>query len=64
MDPYNVKAIDSNGERNIISGMPVWNVFLADLTGDGLPEFCATVSIGSGIVDERIIAYDWQQGCL
>jgi len=60
--PYNVKAIDSNGERNIISGMPVWNVFLADLTGDGLPEFCATVSIGSGIVDERIIAYDYAAG--
>jgi beta-lactamase regulating signal transducer with metallopeptidase domain len=59
---YEVKAIDSNGEKVIISGMPVWNVYLADLTGDGLPEFCATVSIGSGIVDERIIVYDYATG--
>ena len=42
--------------------MPVWNVYLADLTGDGLPELCATVSLGSGIIDERIIAFDYATG--
>ncbi len=57
--PYEVKAIDSKGEKTLINGMPVWNVYTADLTGDGLPEFCATVSIGSGIIDERIIVYDY-----
>jgi hypothetical protein len=39
--------------------MPVWNVYLADLTNDGKPEFCATVSYGSGIVDTRIVVYDY-----
>ncbi len=62
--PYEVKAVDGGGEKTLISGMPVWNVYLADLTGDGLPELCATVSFGSGIVDERIIAYDYAAGNL
>lgn len=60
--PYDVKAIDSSGEMILIKGMPVWNVYIADLTGDGLPEFCATVSIGSGIVDQRIIVCDYSTG--
>lgn len=42
----------------LISGMPIWNVYFADLNGDNLPEFCANISIGSGIVDERIIICD------
>lgn len=46
----------------LFRGMPVWNVFLADLTNDGKPEFCATVSMGSGIVDTRIIVYDYANG--
>jgi len=60
--PYEVKAVDSDGEKTLFSGMPVWNVYLADLTGDGLPELCATVSIGSGIIDERIIVCDYATG--
>lgn len=60
--PYKVKAVDSDGEKTLLSGMPVWNVYLADLTGDGLPEFCATVSLGSGIIDERVIAFDYATG--
>ncbi len=60
--PYEVKAIDSDGEKVLFSGMPVWNVYLADLNGDGLPEFCATVSFGSGIVDNRVIVYDYAAG--
>jgi len=59
---YEVKAIDSNGEKILFSGMPVWNVYLADLTGDGMPEFCATVSIGSGIIDTRVTVYDYVAG--
>ena len=51
---------EGNGEINtIISGMPVWNVFLSDLTGDGIPDFCATVSYGSGIIDEHVVVYDY-----
>ena len=60
--PYEVRTVDSGGEKTLFSGMPVWNVYLADLTGDGLPEFCATVSLGSGIIDERIIVCDYATG--
>ncbi len=41
-----------------IPGMPVWNAYFADLTGDGVPELCATVGFGSGIVDEHIVVFD------
>ena len=47
------------GDKVLFEGMPVWNVYLADLTNDGKPEFCATISLGSGIVDNRIIVYDY-----
>ncbi len=47
------------GEKELFWGMPVWNVYLADLTNDGKPEFCATVSFGSGIIDNRIIVFDY-----
>ncbi len=39
--------------------MPVWNAYLADLNGDGLPEICATVSIGSGIIDTHAEIFDY-----
>ena len=47
------------GDEELFLGMPIWNVYLADLTNDGKPELCATVSIGSGIVDTRVIVYDY-----
>lgn len=46
-------------DQKFIIGMPVWNVYLADLTNDGIPEFCATVSMGSGIIDTHIVVYDY-----
>lgn len=57
-----VKAVTKEGEVGLVSGMPVWNIFLTDLNGDGLPEFCATVSYGSGIIDEHIVVYDYANG--
>jgi hypothetical protein len=57
---YPLTATDNSGEATtLIDGMPIWNVYLADLNGDKLPEFCATVSNGSGIVDTRVIVYDY-----
>jgi hypothetical protein len=47
------------GDRDLIFGMPVWNVYLADLTNDGKPEICTTVSFGSGIVDTRVVVCDY-----
>ena len=55
----NCIMIEKKGaETAYVGGMPVWNVFFTDITGDGYPELCATVSIGSGMVDERIVVYD------
>ena len=50
---------DKEGENVLIGGWPVRNVYLSDLTGDGLPELCATVSIGFGFIDDRIIVCDY-----
>jgi len=57
-----VTAVKDGKETVLIEGMPVWNVYLADLTGDGLPEFCATASFGSGIVDTHVVVYDYACG--
>ena len=62
--PYEVTAVTSDGEIALLGGMPVWNVYLADLTDDGLPELCATVSFGSGIVDTRVLVSDYAGGKL
>lgn len=54
-----VEAIESGRTRTLFAGMPVWSVFFADVTGDSKPELCASVSYGSGIVDEHIIVYNY-----
>lgn len=53
---------DASGPRVLISGMPIWNAYFCDLTGDNLPEICATLSSGSGMIDNRIIIYDYANG--
>ena len=54
-----IEAIENGKTRTLFAGMPVWSVYFTDLTGDGKPDLCATVSFGSGIVDEHIIVYDY-----
>ena len=66
--PYEIVAStswedDDTAERTVlISGMPIWNAFFSDLTGDGIPEICSEVSMGSGIIDEHVIIYDYANG--
>ena len=66
--PYEIVAStswedDDAAERTVlISGMPIWNAYFSDLTGDGLPEICSQVSFGSGIIDSRVIIYDYANG--
>ena len=51
---------EENGKtRTLFTGMPVVNVYFADVTGDGKPELCATVYFGSGMVDSHIVVYDY-----
>lgn len=55
---WSSEAVSANGET-LFWGMPVWNVYLADLNGDGLREIVSCASLGSGIIDERIYVYDY-----
>ena len=57
-----VTAVTDEETTPLYSGMPIWSVYFADLTGDGLPELCSTVSYGSGEVDDRVIIYDYAGG--
>lgn len=58
------QVVSNNGIGNTILfvGMPIWNVYFTDLTGDGLPELCATVSEGSGIIDTHVVVVDYSSG--
>lgn len=50
------------GHVIMIGGMPIWNAYFTDLTGDGYPDICATYSYGSGIIDTRIVIHDYANG--
>ena len=54
-----VEAIENGRTSTLFAGMPVLSVYFTDLTGDGKPDLCATVSFGSGIVDDHIVVYDY-----
>lgn len=54
-----VEAVEGSAARTLFTGMPVWNVYFADVTGDKKPELCASISFGSGMVDDHIIVYDF-----
>ena len=60
--PEKIEAVTETGITPLYTGMPIWNTYFCDLTGDGLPELCSTVSFGSGIIDSRIIVYDYANG--
>ena len=56
------QSSDETEPAVLFTGMPIWNVYFCDLTGDGLPEICATLSWGSGMIDTRVTVYDYAQG--
>ncbi|MDD6034309.1 MAG: hypothetical protein PUC47_12690 [Oscillospiraceae bacterium] len=57
-----VEALTGGRSEQLLQGMPVWNVYFTDLTGDGAPEICATVSYGFGIVDTHVVVTDYAGG--
>lgn len=61
-DPYKIEAITGKGIHQLFMGMPIWNTYFCDLTGDGLPDLCSTLSFGSGMIDNRVIIYDYANG--
>jgi hypothetical protein len=60
--PEKLEAVTEKDTFLLFQGMPIWSVYFCDLTGDGKPELCASISLGSGIVDNRIIVYDYAGG--
>lgn len=57
-----LEAVTDKEVVTLYNGMPIWSIYFYDLTGDGNPELCSTLSIGSGIIDNRIIIYDYAGG--
>ena len=55
-------AVKGSKSTSLYTGMPIWNAYLCDLTGDGLPELCSSISWGSGMIDNRVIIYDYANG--
>jgi len=55
-------AVKGSETTPLYTGMPIWNTYFCDLTGDGLPELCSTISWGSGMIDNRVIIYDYANG--
>ena len=62
--PYEITAVgsDPNNRTTVISGLPIWNAYFSDLTGDGFPEICSEVSFGSGTIDNRVLICDYANG--
>ena len=58
--PFDTSELTS--QTILIAGMPIWNAYFTDLTGDGFPEICATYTWGSGIIDSRIVVCDYVNG--
>ena len=57
-----IMAVKDNETTSLYTGMPIWNTYFCDLSGDGLPELCSTISWGSGMIDNRVIIYDYANG--
>ncbi len=60
--PEMMAAVTGKEATPLYYGMPIWSTYFCDLTGDGIPELCSSCSFGSGIVDQRIIIYDYANG--
>ena len=60
--PEKMEAVTEDEITPLYTGMPIWNTYFCDLTGDGFPELCSTYTYGSGMIDSRIIIYDYANG--
>ena len=60
--PGKMEAVTDDKITPLYTGMPIWNTYFCDITGDGQPELCSTLTFGSGLIDSRIIVYDYANG--
>lgn len=60
----NSVAVLADGEYgySLYVGMPVEDVYLVDLNGDGYREIVSTVAFASGVIDEHVYAFDFDSG--
>jgi hypothetical protein len=64
LDVLPEEEVTVEGVSVFVNGKPhsgaVQNLYTADFTGDGYPELCLTVLVGSGLWDWRIYIYDFR----
>lgn len=60
----NSVAVLADGEYgySLYAGMPVEDVYLADLNGDGYREIVSTAAFASGVIYEHVYAFDFANG--
>lgn len=60
----NYMAVLADGEYgySLYVGMPVEDVYLADLNGDGYREIVSTAAFASGVIYEHVYAFDFANG--
>lgn len=60
----NYVAVLADGEYgySLYVGMPVEDVYLADLNGDGYREIVSTAAFASGVIYEHVYAFDFANG--
>ncbi|MDE7229098.1 MAG: hypothetical protein K2N56_01335 [Oscillospiraceae bacterium] len=51
-------------ETALFSDVPIKELYLIDLNGDGKRELCSSVSYGSGSTDDRVMVFDYANGKL
>ena len=61
--PGEVTVTENGQTKTVIRGMPIYNGYFSDLNGDGIPELCCTLCIGSGMIDTRVCVYDYAADC-
>lgn len=57
--PERMEVVIEDESIVLFDGISIWNVYISDLSGDGMPEICAAVTFGFGIVDTHIVVYDY-----
>ena len=58
INPGEVWAVRGGQEIVLSDGMPIENVYTADVNGDGYPEVCVTSAFGSGLINEYVTVTD------
>ena len=66
--PYDISVTEKTGifdkaeKKKLVEGWPIWNAYFYDVTGDGISDICASLSVGFGAIDNRIMVYDYANG--